>query len=73
MKTYVFTSIKGGVLKTTNTANIALGLAQTGRRTLVIDTDHQCNTTYALSGAISDKKEGTFYGSGLPREGDVVE
>jgi chromosome partitioning protein len=61
MKTYVFTSIKGGVLKTTNTANIALGLAQTGRRTLVIDTDHQCNTTYALSGAISDKKEDTFY------------
>lgn len=61
MKTYVFTSIKGGVLKTTNTANIALGLAQTGRRTLVIDTDHQCNTTYALSGEISDKREGTFY------------
>lgn len=61
MKTYVFTSIKGGVLKTTNTANIALGLAQTGRRTLVIDTDHQCNTTYALSGEITEKKEGTFY------------
>lgn len=61
MKTYVFTSIKGGVLKTTNTANIALGLAQTGRRTLVIDTDHQCNSTYALSGEITEKKEGTFY------------
>ena len=61
MKTYVFTSIKGGVLKTTNTANIALGLAQTGRRTLVIDTDHQCNTTYALSGEITEKREGTFY------------
>ena len=61
MKTYVFTSIKGGVLKTTNTANIALGLAQTSRRTLVIDTDHQCNSTYALTGEISDRKEGTFY------------
>ena len=61
MKTYVFTSIKGGVLKTTNTANIALGLAQTGRRTLVIDTDHQCNTTYALSGEITEKREDTFY------------
>jgi hypothetical protein len=31
MKTYTFTSIKGGVLKITNTSNIALGLAQTGR------------------------------------------
>lgn len=61
MKTYTFTSIKGGVLKTTNTANISLGLAQTGRRTLVIDTDHQCNSTYALTGEITEKKEGTFY------------
>lgn len=61
MKTYVFTSIKGGVLKTTNTACIALGLAQTGRKTLVIDTDHQCNSTYALTGEITEKKEGTFY------------
>jgi len=55
MKTYTFTSIKGGVLKTTNTANLALGLAQTGRQTLVIDTDHQCNSTYALTGEITEK------------------
>jgi chromosome partitioning protein len=61
MKIYTFTSIKGGVLKTTNTANIALGLAQTGRRTLVIDADHQSNCTYALTGSITDQREDTFY------------
>lgn len=36
MKTYTFMSIKGGVLQITNTSNIALGLAQTGRRFGVI-------------------------------------
>lgn len=61
MKTYVFTNIKGGVTKTTSTVNIAHGLAQTGRRTLVIDADHQCNTTLALIGKMQEERHGTFF------------
>jgi chromosome partitioning protein len=60
-KTYVFTNIKGGVTKTTTTVNIGHGLAQTGRRTLIIDADHQCNTTLAFLGKMQEEKEGTFY------------
>ncbi|MGC8757899.1 MAG: ParA family protein, partial [Caldisericaceae bacterium] len=36
---------KGGVGKTTSTVNIAAGLAMKGYRTLLIDTDPQCNST----------------------------
>ncbi len=61
LKTYCFTNIKGGVTKTTSCVNIAHGLAQTGRRTLIIDADHQCNTTFALLGKVAEQKEGTFY------------
>src|SRR2546421_3826673 len=57
----VDTNIKGGVRKTTDVATLAHGLAQTGRRTLVIDSDHQCNATYALIGQIQEQREGTFY------------
>ena len=61
MPTYCLTSIKGGVTKTTSTVNLAHGLAQTGRRVLVIDADHQCNSTLALLGGIEEEKEGTFF------------
>jgi ATPases involved in chromosome partitioning len=60
-KTFVCTSIKGGVRKTTDTVELALGLAQTGRRVLVIDTDHQCNATLALTNEMTERKEGTFH------------
>lgn len=61
MKTYVFTNIKGGVTKTTSTVNIGHGLAQTGRKTLIIDADHQCNTTLALLGKMPEERRGTFF------------
>ena len=61
MPAYTFTSIKGGVSKTTSTVNTAHGLAQTGRRVLVIDADHQCNTTLALLNTVQDDRKGTFY------------
>lgn len=61
MPTFCLTSIKGGVTKTTSTVNIAHGLAQTGRRVLVIDADHQCNSTLALCKGASEKTDDTFY------------
>jgi chromosome partitioning protein len=61
MKTYTFTNLKGGVAKTTSTVNIGLGLAQTGRKVLLIDADHQCNATTALLGKIEEETERTFY------------
>jgi chromosome partitioning protein len=61
VKVFCFTSIKGGVTKTTSTVNLAHGLAQSGRRVLVIDADHQCNSTLALTGGASDQREMTFF------------
>jgi chromosome partitioning protein len=44
---------KGGVTKTTTTVNLAYGLARSGRRVLVIDTDAQSNSTYSLLGQLT--------------------
>jgi len=50
MRKIVFTNDKGGVGKTTTVANLAVGLASKGRKTLVIDMDPQADLTYALLG-----------------------
>jgi chromosome partitioning protein len=50
MRRIVFTNDKGGVGKTTTVANLAVGLARRGRKTLVIDMDPQADVTYALLG-----------------------
>lgn len=50
MKRIVFINDKGGVGKTTTVANLAVGLARKGRKTLVIDMDPQADVTYALLG-----------------------
>ena len=48
MRRIVFTNDKGGVGKTTTVANLAVGLAQKGLKTLVIDMDPQADVTFTL-------------------------
>lgn len=47
-KVIVFTNQKGGVGKTTLTREIALYLASTGKKILLLDMDPQCNLTKSL-------------------------
>jgi chromosome partitioning protein len=45
---YAIANQKGGVGKTTTAVNIAACVAATGRQTLLVDLDQQCNATVAL-------------------------
>ncbi|WP_460623691.1 ParA family protein [Hymenobacter tenuis] len=47
-KIIAFTNQKGGVGKTTSTANIGACLAQQGYRVILVDLDPQCNLTHGL-------------------------
>lgn len=51
---------KGGVGKTTTSANLAAALAEAGRRVLVIDLDPQANLTMHLGCEVEDSRSSTY-------------
>jgi chromosome partitioning protein len=67
---YAIANQKGGVGKTTTAVNLGSCIAATGRQTLVVDLDHQCNATVAL-GLGRDLSPSTYHC--LVGEGSVAE
>ena len=59
-RVFVIANQKGGVGKTTTAVNLAVGLAQGGLRTLVIDLDPQGNASTALGIDHSEGTPGTY-------------
>ena len=59
-KILAFTNQKGGVGKTTSAVNIALSLAVSEVRTLLIDLDPQSNATTGLADLFEDLNGNTY-------------
>ncbi|SDY94130.1 ParA family protein [Hymenobacter psychrophilus] len=57
-KILAFTNQKGGVGKTTSTANVGAGLARAGQRVLLVDLDPQANLTKGLG--LSDAEQNVY-------------
>ncbi len=72
-KILAFTNQKGGVGKTTSSVNVALSLAVSEVKTLIIDLDPQSNATTGLSELINDSN-GNIYDIMLKGDGarDVI-
>src|SRR5687767_9154265 len=54
---FAFGNNKGGVTKTSSTVQISYDLARRGKKTLVLDVDPQCNTTYTLLGEVPTEED----------------
>ncbi|MBI88495.1 MAG: chromosome partitioning protein ParA [Candidatus Marinimicrobia bacterium] len=67
-KILAFTNQKGGVGKTTSAVNVALSLAVTEIKTLLIDLDPQANATTGLADLFNDSR-GNIYETILKGEG----
>lgn len=65
MPILLFLNLKGGVAKTTNAVAVAECLASLGKRTLVIDADHQCAASELLLGErrllVAERRERTLH------------
>ncbi len=60
MRTIAISNNKGGVGKTTSTVNIAAGLRKLDKKVMVIDIDHQAQTTYHFGIAPKDLEFSIF-------------